>query len=328
MFIYPLILKPYLAPRIWGGKGLATLFPSVAQAAEPIGEVWIVGGSQVVANGPYAGQTLDELYRCFPSWLGNGQGHSEACFPLLIKWLRAEHWLSIQVHPNDSWARRLSGRSAQGKEEAWYVTESLPGAELILGVHPHSRCHDFLTTVGAEMLPFLSKIKPTVGDCLAIKPGAIHALGPGLTVLEVQQNSQLTYRLYDWDRLSLEGQPRQLHVREAAAVLPDCWSANLDKNKQPGPVRQSFPSTVGQVLLQAEHFRLEVIKAEPRKSAWLTDPLLPEIIVCTSGTLQVSLSGQEARLPNGQACLLAAGQATVELGFESGGEAVRITSSR
>ena len=96
---------------------------SVAKAAEPIGEVWIVGGSQVVSNGLYAGNTLDELYRRFPSRLGNMKNYSEAGFPLLIKWLRAERWLSIQVHPNDSWARRLSGCSAQGKEEAWYVTQ-------------------------------------------------------------------------------------------------------------------------------------------------------------------------------------------------------------
>lgn len=327
MFLYPLILKPYLAPRVWGGKTLATLCPLVAQAAEPIGEVWIVGGAQEVDNGPYAGLSLDELYRRFPSWLGNIKGHVEARFPLLIKWLRAERWLSIQVHPNDSWARCLSGSSAQGKEEAWYVTQSEPGAELILGVHPHSRCHDFLHAAGAEMLHFLSKIKPTVGDCLCLKPGLIHALGPGITVLEVQQSSELTYRLYDWERLGLDGQPRQLHLEEAAAVLRDCWPVNLDKKEKPDLAELSFPPTVGKVLLQAEHFRLEMLKAED-VSAWLTDPLFPEIIVCTRGVLQVSLHGRSERLQNGQACLLAAGQAPVELGFEPMSEAVRITSSR
>ena len=327
MFLYPLILKPYLAPRIWGGKTLAALCPSVAQAAEPIGEVWIVGGSQVVSNGLYAGNTLDELYRRFPSRLGNMKNYSEAGFPLLIKWLRAERWLSIQVHPNDSWARRLNGCSAQGTEEAWYVTQSEPGAELIFGVHPHSHCNDFLHTAGAEMLNFLSKIKPTVGDCLCLKPGLVHALGPGITVLEVQQNSELTYRLYDWDRLGLDGQPRQLHLEEAAAVLRDCWSVNLDKKEKPDLAGPSLPPTVGQVLLQAEHFRLEVLKAED-VSAWLTDPLFPEIVVCTKGALHVSLQSQSEKLQNGQACLLAAGQVPVELDFEPMAEAVRITSSR
>lgn len=328
MFLYPLILKPYLAPRVWGGKTLATLCPLVAQAAEPIGEVWIVGGAQEVDNGPYAGLSLDELYRRFPSCLGNIKGQAEDRFPLLIKWLRAERWLSVQVHPNDSWARRLSGSSAQGKEEAWYVTQSEPGAELILGVHPHSRCHDFLKVAGAEMLHFLSKIKPTVGDCLCLRPGLIHALGPGITVLEVQQSSELTYRLYDWDRLGLDGRSRQLHREEAAAVLRDCWPVNLDKKETSYLVGLSFPPTVGKVLLQAEHFRLEVLKAKDNVSAWLTDPLFPEIIVCTRGALQVSLHGHSERLQNGQACLLAAGRVSVKLGFEPMGEAVRIVSSR
>ena len=328
MFLYPLILKPYLAPRIWGGKTLATLCPSVLQAVEPIGEVWIVGGAQKVDNGPYAGWSFDELYQRFPSWLGNTKGQAEARFPLLIKWLRVERWLSIQVHPNDSWARRLNGCSAQGKEEAWYVTQSEPGAELIFGVHPHSHCNDFLHTAGAEMLNFLSKIKPTVGDCLCLKPGLVHALGPGITVLEVQQNSELTYRLYDWDRLGLDGQPRQLHLEEAAAVLRDCWSVNLNQNDKPSLAGPSLPPTVGQVLLQAEHFRLELLKGELGRMAWLTDPLFPEIVVCTKGALHVSLQSQSERLQNGQACLLAAGQAPIELDFEPMAEAVRITSSR
>lgn len=328
MYLYPLIFKPYLAPRVWGGKALARLCPSVSQAAEPIGEVWTVGGSQEVANGFYTDLTLDELYRRFPRRLGNIGHDAEARFPLLIKWLRAEHWLSVQVHPSDSLALLLSGSSAQGKEEAWYVTESNPGAELILGVHPHSCCCEFLRTSGAEMLRFLSKIKPTVGDCLCLKPGLIHALGPGITVLEVQQNSDLTYRLYDWERLGLNGQPRQLHTKEAAAVLRNCWSVNLSKNEKPGPSEQCFPPTLGQVLLRAEHFRLELLKAEQGIIAWLTDPLFPEIIVCTQGTLQVSLHGKSERLRNGQACLLTAGSVSAQLSFEPAGQAVRITSSR
>lgn len=325
MFLYPLKFEPYLAPRVWGGKALAGLCPSVAQASEPIGEVWIVGGSQAVTNGLYAGQTLDELYQRFPNELGNAVPKAQAHFPLLIKWLRAERWLSVQVHPDDSLARFLSGSSAQGKEEAWYVTENVPEAELILGVHPHSRCREFLHISGAEMLRFLTKIKPVAGDCLCLKPGLIHALGPGLTVLEVQQNSNLTYRLYDWERLGLDGQPRQLHTREAAEVLRRCWPVNLYKNEKSSLAGNLFPKIIGRVLLQAEHFRLEVLKAESRKSVWHTDFVRPEIIVCTRGTLQVTLHGQAECLQNGQSCLLAAGEVEAELSFSKNAEAVRIT---
>ena len=334
MLLYPLKFEPYLAPRVWGGKALAKFCPSIAQAAEPIGEIWTIGGSQAVTNGFYAGQTLDELYQRFPIELGNSTPESKTPFPLLIKWLRAEHWLSVQVHPDDSLACLFSGSSAQGKEEAWYVTENVPGAELILGAHPHSRCSEFLSANGAEMLHFLSKIKPTVGDCLCLKPGLIHALGPGLTVLEVQQNSELTYRLYDWERLGLDGQPRQLHTREAAEVLRRCWSVNLHKNEKLGfSERSSSPRpfvqpTVGKVLLQAEHFRLEVLKAELEGNSWHTDPTRPEIIVCTRGSLQVALHGRSEMLQNGESCLLAAGGAKVELSFSQDSEAVRITLPR
>ncbi|MGM9991907.1 MAG: type I phosphomannose isomerase catalytic subunit [Candidatus Bruticola sp.] len=351
MLLYPLKLKPYLASRLWGGSYLAKHYVRSAPQTDSIGEIWIIDGEQPVVNGAYTGLTLNELYKRFPRQFGN-DGHCKD-FPLLIKWLRAQQWLSVQVHPPDNLAASLSGGD-QGKEEAWYVTEADPGAQLILGVHPSVRCSQILSLAGLDMTSLLSKIRPAVGDCLHIKPGLIHALGPGLTVLEVQQNCHLTYRLYDWDRLEVDGHPRELHLAEATAVLRSCWPVNLpsseksaskvcgtenfgrssdkDKKMTTGFLTCSklsqYAPPIGKVLLTAKNFRLEVITLAAESIKWLTDDICSEIIICTKGCLQVYLHGEFEELRCGEACVLAAGSVKVGLTACGNGEAVRVISSR
>ncbi|MGM9999133.1 MAG: type I phosphomannose isomerase catalytic subunit [Candidatus Bruticola sp.] len=350
MFLYPLKLKPYFVSRVWGGSYLAEHYAQSAPTAGCIGEIWTVCGEQPIVNGVYADTTLNELCQRFPRQFGNCTYNEH--FPLLVKWLRAQQWLSVQVHPSDHLAAELSGAD-RGKEEAWYVAEADPGAQLILGVKSSVRCSQVLQSSGAELMSCLNKIKPAVGDCIHINPGLIHALGPGVTVLEVQQNSNLTYRLYDWDRLGLDGCPRSLHLTEAAAVLRRCWPVNLpgfvqgrsgncqsvdngaSGKKVKGVVfpgqdfdQEKFASPIGQVVLSAENFRLEVIDLSSEPVHWLTDDVCPEIVICIRGCLQVYLHGEFEELNRGETCVLAAGSVKAGLTACPNGEAVRVICSR
>lgn len=205
-------LTPVYLEKIWGGRRLQP------DNAQPVGEAWIVAGTSVVAHGPLAGATLDELAGSFPeSLLGQGNPGGST-FPLLIKLLEANQWLSVQVHPDDELARRLEGEGARGKTEAWYVIDAEPAAELLVGVAPSvtlgtlaAAAHD------ARILDHLARLTVVPGDAFFIPAGTVHAIGPGVLIYEVQQMSDITYRLYDWDRPQSAG--RALHPQESLQVL-------------------------------------------------------------------------------------------------------------
>ncbi|MBI5667036.1 MAG: class I mannose-6-phosphate isomerase [Chloroflexi bacterium] len=222
MSLYPLLLQPVLHTRVWGGRRLETVFHKPLPTTQPYGESWEMHDTATVANGPLAGRTVAEVLKQYGHNL-LGPDHDPAVgMPLLVKFLDAADWLSIQVHPNDEQARQLEGEP-RGKTEAWYILAVEPGARLVVGVQPGTSRETMVEAIRDNALEGLLVYADVVaGDVLYIPAGTIHALGPGLLIYEIQQSSDLTYRLYDWGRLGLDGQPRPLHVEKGVAV------ANVD----------------------------------------------------------------------------------------------------
>lgn len=214
----PLFLTPYFRPKIWGGHKFATIFHYHVPAGK-IGEAWIISGykddASTVSNGSLKGQSLRDVYHQHPEMFGHPQAKE---FPLLVKFLDANDNLSIQVHPDDAYARRVEHDS--GKTESWYVMQADPGAYLIYG--HHAKTHQQL----AEMVhkgqwnKLLRKVPVKKGDFFYVPSGTIHALTKGCLVIETQQSSDVTYRLYDYDRIDKKtGKKRQLHTQKSLDVI-------------------------------------------------------------------------------------------------------------
>jgi mannose-6-phosphate isomerase len=205
----PFRLEPVLKERVWGGTRLGEHMP-------PYGEAWIVCDQSPIVGGALAGQTLAEVVAERPvDLLGISVYDSEgAVFPLLIKLLDPADWLSIQVHPDNALAHELEGPGFRGKTEAWYVLDAEPGAELIAGIAPGSDEAQVTAAIRDGALePLLERHVVQAGDALLVEAGLIHALGPGVFIYEVQQSSDLTYRVSDWGRPASAG--RQLHTEQS-----------------------------------------------------------------------------------------------------------------
>ncbi|NWF68035.1 MAG: class I mannose-6-phosphate isomerase [Chloroflexi bacterium] len=222
MPLYPLLLEPTLHVRVWGGRRLESQLGKKLPDTQPYGEAWEVHDSATVINGEFAGRTLGDLLQAFKADLIGAHNDPAHGIPLLVKILDAAHWLSVQVHPNDEQAQTYEGQP-RGKTEAWVVLdaerENGHAPQLVLGVKPGTTrtmlAHASRSNTLENLLVYAHVRR---GDVLFIPAGNVHALGPGLLIYEVQQSSDTTYRLYDWGRLGLDGQPRTLHIDKAAQV--------------------------------------------------------------------------------------------------------------
>jgi mannose-6-phosphate isomerase len=213
MILEPFMLKPEYREYIWGGSRIR---PQVGRTAE----AWLVYEEDVVADGAYAGKTLSEVAASAgEALLGRRvMDRTGDRFPLLIKLLDCADWLSLQVHPNNTQAEFWEGPGHFGKTEGWYIAEADARAELISGFRTGITKVEISNAVGTSALLDIAKRRSvSKGDALLISPGTMHALGPGLLVYEVQQTSDITYRVYDWDRPLKDG--RKLHLEQAADVL-------------------------------------------------------------------------------------------------------------
>ncbi len=251
MTLAPFQLTPDFRERVWGGQRLRPGTP-------PIGEAWVVYEHNRVATGLYAGRTLGEVAADGSS--GEALlGRRAAClwgarFPLLIKLLDCADWLSVQVHPDDAQAVRLEGPGHFGKTEAWHILEADPGAQIISGVRPGVTAEMLAEAIRHGTLPELAQYAAVrAGDTILVAAGTIHALGPGLFLYEVQQASDITYRVFDWNRPASDG--RQLHIEKSLAV------ANPAATGQPVPLPP--PDDAGCArLVSCEYFTLELIDGE------------------------------------------------------------------
>lgn len=213
----PIFLKPYFRPKIWGGRKLNTIFNYDIPGGK-VGEAWIISGykddASVVTNGQFAGLSLRDLYHQQPELFGNPKAKE---FPLLVKFLDANDNLSVQVHPDDDYAAKVEHDS--GKTESWYVLQADPGAYLIYGHNAHSREELAKMIEEGDWDKLLRKVPIKEGDFFYVPAGTIHALTKGSLVIETQQSSDVTYRLYDYDRVdSKTGQKRELHTQKSIDV--------------------------------------------------------------------------------------------------------------
>ncbi|MBA4494655.1 mannose-6-phosphate isomerase, class I [Paenactinomyces guangxiensis] len=225
MYQEPIFLQPAFKERIWGGNQLQTRF-GFSIPSPHTGECWGISahpeGLSRVKNGPLQGKTLDEVWKNHRELFANQPGDA---FPLLIKILDAQKDLSVQVHPDDKMAMKLEGYPF-GKTECWYIIDCDEGAEIILGHHASSK-EELKQMIRDEQWDLLLKkvsVKP--GDFFYVTSGTIHAIGKGIMILETQQSSDITYRVYDYDRTDANGNKRPLHVEKSIAVtnVPDLES--------------------------------------------------------------------------------------------------------
>jgi mannose-6-phosphate isomerase len=211
--LYPLLMSPVFDPRPWGARDLSPIYPN-HQFAEKIGESWLTGDHCKVANGPLRGKSLAELSAQHGRDLVGDAARDPHRFPLLLKFLFPHEKLSVQVHPDDECAQQLG--LPCGKTECWYVAHAKPDAQVAIGLKPgitKARFEEAIHANRAEDL--LNWVNVYPGDMIYVVGGTVHTLGPGAVIVETQQQSDTTYRLYDY------GRPRELHLREGLSVLKE-----------------------------------------------------------------------------------------------------------
>lgn len=241
-------LLPQYHTRVWGGQRLKPAQP-------PIGEAWIVYEHNRIAAGPFAGRTLAEVAEAQGAALLGASvvARTGRRFPLLIKLLDCADWLSIQVHPNDEQAMQLEGPGHFGKTEAWHILEAEAGAQLIAGVRPGVSAEALAQAIRSGALLDVVAYHPVqAGDTVFMPAGTLHALGPGLLLYEVQQTSDITYRVFDWNRPASAG--RALHLEQSALVA--------DPTAQ-GRLQHLPPLTANgrRSLVTCRYFQLELLAA-------------------------------------------------------------------
>ena len=270
----PFRLKPTFAARIWGRESLAPWYESTG-LEEKAGEAWLSGPQSVVETGALAGNTLEEVW---PE------------FPLLVKMLFPDDKLSVQVHPDDEQAQALG--LARGKTECWYVLEAEPGATVACGLKKGKDAEDLLVAIaGDKVEDILQMIPVKKGDMVFVDAGTVHAIGPGVTLLEVQQTCDVTYRLYDY------GRPRELHLEKGLAVVKTETDAGLiEPEEMDGFTR----------LIEAKYFVVDRYDLGPGGSATLENPSAG-CVVGLAG--EGSVGGVEVK--KGQAVVLPIGTSTV-----------------
>lgn len=213
-----IFLEPVFHEKVWGGRRLASEF-GYELPEGPIGEAWAISthpaGESLVAKGPGEGGTLSRLWRDRPDLFRASAGE---VFPLLVKLIDAEEDVSIQVHPDDAYAKD-HGVATGGKRECWYILAAKPGATIIVGQHAKS-AEELEERMGrGEWDEVLNEVPIAAGDFFQVDPGTVHAVKAGTLLLEIQQPSDVTYRLWDYDRPDVDGNLRELHVADALATI-------------------------------------------------------------------------------------------------------------
>jgi mannose-6-phosphate isomerase len=230
----PFLLRPEFVERPWGARDLSPIYPE-HRCGKPVGEVWLTGDDNRVANGPLVGRSLDELCKQYGRALVGESARETDRFPLLIKFLFPREKLSVQVHPDDEAARR-AGRAC-GKTECWYVLAADPGAQVALGLKPgvtREQLARAIQEVRAEEL--LNWVNIHAGEMIYVDAGTVHTIGPGSILVETQQNSDITYRLYDY------GRPREIHVEQGLAAAKERTRAGRVKGNEGATTLVASPS--------------------------------------------------------------------------------------
>src|SRR6202142_4139345 len=248
--LYPLLMLPAFDPRPWGTHDLSPIYPN-RKFEEKIGEAWLTGDDCKVANGPLAGQTLAQLSEKHRRDLVGDAARDARRFPLLLKFLFPHEKLSVQVHPDDEQALRV--HKPWGKTECWYVAHARPGAQIGLGLKSGVTVDALAATIEEKRAEeLLNWVDVFTGDMIYVSGGTVHTLGPGSVIVETQQQSDTTYRLYDY------GRPRELHLKEGLAALKE--KVGSGKVMRPAPTTVNGTKNRRSPLVASPFFVVEMFE--------------------------------------------------------------------
>jgi mannose-6-phosphate isomerase len=323
--LYPLVFQPRFKERVWGGRTLETMYGKPLPAGVPIGESWEIadrpGDESVIANGAFAGRTLRRLMEHHADeLLGDAAPAADRRFPILCKILDARDKLSLQVHPPSG----ASGPAGEPKTEMWYVAAAEPGAELYVGLRRGMTRDGFEEGIRTgRVAECFHRIPVRAGDTMFLPSGRVHAIGAGLVIFEIQQNSDTTFRVYDWDRLGLDGRPRELHIAESLA--------SIDFSDVEPSLVAGEATTEGQfarrALVRHALFNVDVVRANAKAVLTLGAPRL-RILAVVERQLVVNGGGVGAALSPGQFCLLPAAVPDVTLKAQTGSRFLVVEAGR
>ena len=250
--LYPLLMLPGFDPRPWGTEDLSPIYPN-HKFAEKIGEAWLTGDHCKVATGPLAGKTLAQLSHQYQRELVGDAARDDRRFPLLLKFLFPHEKLSVQVHPDDEQAVRVG--EPWGKTECWYVAHAKPGSQIALGLRPGVTAAQLEAAIHQKRAEeLLNWINVYAGDMIYVAGGTVHTLGPGSVIVETQQQSDMTYRLYDY------GRPRELHLKDGMAAVKE--KVKSGKVVRPAPSAVDGGATRRASLVAAPHFVVDMFEAK------------------------------------------------------------------
>jgi mannose-6-phosphate isomerase len=301
--LYPLTFTPIFTERIWGGRNLESLYGKPLPLGLRVGESWEVsdrpGDESVIANGPLQGRTLRWLMEQCPAALLGPRDPVPARFPLLIKIIDAQDTLSLQVHPPAAVAARLGG---EPKTEMWYEARAEPAAALFAGLKKGVSRAEFERKLAAQTVAeCIHRIPVREGDAMFLPSGRVHALGAGIVVFEVQQNSDTTYRVFDWNRVDRDGKARDLHVPQSLASID---FGDFEPALLPRTVAAGHPGAI-RPLARNELFTVSLRQwAGGDQLAWPAGRM--GILGVVAGALRMDGAGQTVETGAGRFCLIPA----------------------
>ena len=284
--LYPLLMTPAFDPRPWGTQDLSPIYPN-RQFGEKIGEAWLTGDTCKISNGPLAGQTLAEVSRKYQRELVGEAARDAQRFPLLLKFLFPHEKLSVQVHPDDAQALRVN--QPWGKTECWYVAHAKPGAQIGLGLKAGATVAQLEQAIqenrAEELLNWLNVY---TGDMIYVAGGTVHTLGPGSVIVETQQQSDTTYRLYDY------GRPRELHLKEGLKAVK--LQVASGKTMRAAPAQLAGSANRQAALVAAPYFVVDMFEMKDPQELKTRDDSgngSVQILVALEGCGVVEAAGSE-----------------------------------
>lgn len=310
----PFLLRPAGKDYLWGGRRLKDDFSKDIDLS-PLAETWECSvhpdGPSMVASGTFAGQTLDRVLQEHPELMGSRYIGEE--FPILIKFIDAKQDLSVQVHPDDAYAKTRE-HGQKGKTEMWYVLDASKDAKLVYGLKQDSNEAEMRMAIEeGTLMKMLQQVPVRKDDLFFIEAGTIHAIGAGALVAEIQENSNLTYRLYDYDRVGKDGRKRELHVDKALQV------ANLKSSaepRQPLRVLKYQPGAASELLCRCRYFevyRMLLNTERKQQVRYRADALSFRVLLCVSGCGMLSFHETELRFYKGDCIFVPADSAVLTL---------------
>ncbi|MDE5791343.1 MAG: mannose-6-phosphate isomerase [Muribaculaceae bacterium] len=298
----PIVFTPYLKRVIWGGTKICD-YKGISHPASDIGESWeisvVPGQESIAAKGEYKGFSLSQLIERFGNQiLGNRVAKRYGGkFPLLIKFIDAHDKLSVQVHPDDEMAMQRHG--TLGKSELWYIIASTPGAKIYVGLKEKLSPEEFTRRVNeGSFTNALAEYESEAGDVFFLPAGRVHAIGAGNLLLEIQESSDITYRIYDYDRRDHNGNLRELHTEQARDAIDYTVKENYQNPPLPEDVEESE-------LIKCEHFTTKLYHIASEKEI-VTDPESFTVIICAKGEVTIKCRDGEEGLKAGHTALVPA----------------------